>query len=388
MTSTVESNKSIDINNKEGSDNASSNTSNNNKASSSSIGSIMDTNSSNFKFILLVAMVLQNSLLALVGRYTRSSISASEMYVINHLVLTIEVGKLILSVVAEHYYTNGKLYQSFDTYIVKKPYDTLKSLVPALLYLLQNTLLYVALGNLTAPMFQVTYQGKLVTTAIVSVILLNRTYNIQQWICLIILSFGVAVVVLGEDGGKKKSAETENEQSLLLGLTCVTISCFSSAFAGVYFEKVLKTENKPGQVPPASLWMRNIQLSFFSILIAAFQGYLNETKNPTDSGEPYFYGFTFMVWTLVFIQSAGGLLVAAVMKYADNVLKGLATGVSVVLATFVSIVLFNTPITFQFTAGATLILSSAYYFSNPLPLSIQRIIDGKNKADDEAISLV
>lgn len=264
------------------------------------------TNGPNFKIILLIAMVLQNSLLALVGRYTRSSIPASEMYVINHLVLVIECGKLILSCIAEYFHTGGKLYQSFDTYIIKQQKDTLKSLVPALLYLLQNTLLYVALGNLTAPMFQVTYQGKLVTTAIVSVILLNRTYNIQQWICLIILSLGVAVVVLGEDSSKKKESDNMNEQNFILGLTCVTISCFSSAFAGVYFEKVLKTENKVGQIQPASLWMRNIQLSFFSIIIAAITGWYDEMKKPTPIDQSYFYGFTFLVWTLVFIQSAGG----------------------------------------------------------------------------------
>lgn len=334
------------------------------------------TNQNNFKIILLIGMVLQNSLLVLVGRYSRAGIDKADLYIVNHLVLTIEVGKFVLSCMAEYYHTSGNLMKSFSTYVFKKPQDTLNSLIPALLYLLQNSLLYVALGNLTAPLFQVTYQGKLVTTAIVSVLLLNRTYNVQQWICLVILSLGVAIVVLGESGGSSSSSSNKsNEQNLVLGLTCVTISCFSSAFAGVYFEKVLKTESKVGQVQQASLWMRNIQLSFFSVVIAAIQGMMTTDYNSVDAEKAYFHGFTVWVWVLVLLQSAGGLLVAAVMKYADNVLKGLATGVSVVVATTASIFLFGTPVNMQFTIGAAFILGSAYYFSNPLPISMQKFVD-------------
>lgn len=35
-------------------------------------------------------------------------------------------------------------------------------------------------------------------------------------------------------------------------------------------------------------------------------------------------------------QAVGGLIVAAVMKYADNILKGFATSLSIVLSSFVS----------------------------------------------------
>ena len=59
-------------------------------------------------------------------------------------------------------------------------------------------------------------------------------------------------------------------------------------------------------------------------------------------------------------------MVAAVIKYADNVLKGLATGVSVCFATAASFVLFRTPIGGQFSIGAAFILTSVYFFSNPI----------------------
>merc|ERR1719517_385855 len=102
--------------------------------------------------------------------------------------------------------------------------------------------------------------------------------------------------------------------------------------------------------------MRNVQLAFFSVLIAI--GQIFQQNNADDEPKPFCYGFTPWVWVLVMVHAGGGLLVAAIIKYADNVLKGLATGVAVVVSTICSMVLFNTPLTLQFTFGATLILSS------------------------------
>jgi UDP-sugar transporter A1/2/3 len=344
-----------------------------------------------FKLILLTGMVLQNSATVLVGRYTRTSVPKDELYVVNHLILVTEVGKLLLSCVFEYFTSNGKLMESIQTNILDRPKDALKILVPALLYLVQNSLLYVALSNLTAPIFQVTYQTKLVTTAMVSVVMLNRKYSTQQWICLVVLSIGVAIVVLGESSSvapaKTSTTTAGNTQSLMVGLMAVTVACVSSALAGVYFEKVIKTAGSEKQ-KPVSVWMRNIQLAFFTICTAFAQGLWTSMFHPHYGADAannaatavaaaaaaavpnsYFHGFTGWVWLLVALQAGGGLLVAAVIKYADNVLKGLATGVSVCFATLVSTILFGTPLSGQFTVGATAILISVYFFSNPMNTS-------------------
>jgi solute carrier family 35 (UDP-sugar transporter), member A1/2/3 len=320
--------------------------------------------SPSFKLILLTGMVLQNSATVLVGRYTRSSVPVDQLYVVNHLIVVTEVGKLLLSCLFEYAGTNGQLLQSIQTNIIDRPYDALKIMIPALLYLVQNSLLYVALSNLTAPVFQVTYQGKLVTTAVVSVLMLNRRYNFQQWVCLVVLSLGVAIVVLGEQGGSS-SKTPAGAQNVALGLVAVTIACLSSALAGVYFEKVVKTSSGEKQ-KPVSVWMRNIQLAGFTIVTALMQGAWSGSNSAQAVAKPYFHGFTAWAWILVGLQAGGGLLVAAVIKYADNVLKGLATGVSVCFATAVSYFLFGTALSSQFSVGAAMILLSVYVFSNPI----------------------
>ena len=319
-----------------------------------------------FKLMLLAGMVLQNSATVLVGRYTRAGVPAEDRYIVNHLIVVTEIGKLLLSCCFEWYSTGGKLKQSIQENIFDRPKDALKISIPALLYLLQNTLLYVALENLTAPLFQVTYQTKLVTTAIVSVIMLNRKYSFQQWVCLVTLSIGVTVVVLDQKSDDKK--EEKKGGNLFIGLAAVSIACLSSALAGVYFEKVIKAPSRGGDdnKKQVSVWMRNIQLAFFSIVTAIFSGFFAKQDEAIPKGVHYLHGFTFWPWVLVFLQAGGGLLVAAVIKYADNVLKGLATGVSVCFATIVSFIFFATPISMQFVVGATVILVSVYFFSNPI----------------------
>eukprot|EP00565_Helicotheca_tamesis_P007885 CAMPEP_0185724054 /NCGR_PEP_ID=MMETSP1171-20130828/657_1 /TAXON_ID=374046 /ORGANISM="Helicotheca tamensis, Strain CCMP826" /LENGTH=373 /DNA_ID=CAMNT_0028391829 /DNA_START=203 /DNA_END=1324 /DNA_ORIENTATION=+ len=353
-----------------------------------------------FRMILLTLMVFQNSSVVLVGRHTRSSVSKSDMYVVNHLILVCEFLKLVLSAILEHIVTDGQLMKSVKENIIDNPLDFLRTLVPSLLYLVQNSLLYIALSNLSAPLFQVTYQTKVLTTALISVIMLNRRYSLKQWICLFFLGIGVAIVLLGEGSAKISSEENadpksvvekveaevvepdEPAQSLFAGLFAVFIACISSALAGVYFEKVLKksTKNETGKErPPVSLWMRNIQLAFFSVIIAFVQFLM---LKGADLEKPFLYGFTAEVWILVILQAGGGLLVAAVIKYADNVLKGLATGVSVVVSTACAVIFFGTTLGVQFVCGASIILSSVYLFTNDIPSCLTRKRKGGEKENE------
>ena len=92
-----------------------------------------------------------------------------------------------------------RFQQELDTDIFKKPSDTLKVGVPALLYVVQNNLLFFALSKLDAATYQVTYQLKILTTAFFSVTMLNKRLDRIKWISLLLLTAGVALVQLPKD---------------------------------------------------------------------------------------------------------------------------------------------------------------------------------------------
>jgi UDP-sugar transporter A1/2/3 len=79
----------------------------------------------------------------------------------------------------------------------------------------------------------------------------------------------------------------------------------------------------------------------------------------------FLFGYTNMVWIAITVQSAGGILVALVIKYSDNIMKGFATSLAIILACIVSMMLFDFQLTFLFILGASLVIFSIFIYSKP-----------------------
>lgn len=204
---------------------------------------------------------------------------------------------------------------------------------------------------------QVTYQLKILTTAIFSVAMLKKQLGRLQWVALVILFVGVAIVQMQpENSGGSKSVATE--QSPVKGFVAVLISCFMSGFAGVYFEKILKGTRQ-------SVWLRNIQLGALGIVIGIITMYANDGAKVQEKG--FFNGYDMVVWFVVGLQSFGGLLVAVVVKYADNILKGFATSAAIVVSCVASMYFFDFQLSLQFTVGAALVMLAVYMYSKFVP---------------------
>lgn len=260
--------------------------------------------------------------------------------------------------------------------------DSWKLAIPAILYTLQNSLQFLAVSNLSAATFQVTYQLKILTTALFSVTMLGRSLSLRKWLSLLLLMVGVAVVQipsepevptlndlknghtgfhfprsisgifnLGSTPGNlgKRSATYEGIEedvamqhpqfNASIGLAAVLSACLLSGLAGVYFEKVLKDSNAK-----ASVWVRNVQLSFYSLFPALFVGVI--FKDGADiSKDGFFAGYNWVVWTTITFQALGGVIVALVVNYTDNIAKNFATSISIVVSFLASVWFFDFEIT-------------------------------------------
>jgi solute carrier family 35 (UDP-sugar transporter), member A1/2/3 len=175
--------------------------------------------------------------------------------------------------------------------------------------------------------------------------------------------------------GIKDDLDTGLKMNYSLGVTAVLVSAIVSGLTGVYFEKVLKDT-----ASSVSVWTRNIQLSFYSLIAALFVGVIfNDGGEIAKHG--FFDGYNGIVWAAVVFQAVGGVLTSLCINYADNIAKNFATSISIVISFVFSVFFFDFTVTFpvsrqrirykvsantlQFLIGTGLVLASTYMYSMP-----------------------
>ncbi|KAJ7685273.1 nucleotide-sugar transporter-domain-containing protein [Mycena polygramma] len=326
------------------------------------------------KYLSLVTLAVQNSMLTLIMHYSRVSTPPSRAYSPATAVLMNEILKGSISLVIAFLRLDvlapdlaGQTSSSLLTRVrrlvgdVFSP-DCWKLSIPAILYVIQNNLQFVAVSNLQAATFQVSYQMKILTTAGFSVLLLRKKLTSPQWIALLFLAIGVAVVQIQagavrvvEDGVPLEDTHTMNAMK---GFIAVATACLTSGLAGVYFEMVLKNSQ-------TDLWVRNVQLSLFSLLPALTPVFYLYASDPQDGWvSTLFHNFGGWAWATVSVQVFGGLLTALVIKYSDNILKGFATSLSIVISFLASVALFDFHITFTFITGSSIVLVATWLYNH------------------------
>lgn len=75
-------------------------------------------------------------------------------------------------------------------------------------------------------------------------------------------------------------------------------------------------------------------------------------------------GYNSLTFMVIGLQAFGGICVSLVMKYADNILKGFATTISIILSSLCSHFIFNdfSP-SLNFLLGASLVVLSTMMYS-------------------------
>jgi solute carrier family 35 (UDP-sugar transporter), member A1/2/3 len=311
--------------------------------------------------------VAQNTALVLTMRYSlvgSATPATDERYNPSTAIFCNEVLKLIICVAVVIFTHKPDIVKDVESADVKSsninalnvlmkntvysPKEMIKLAVPSLLYTIQNNLLFFALKNLEAATYQVFAQIKILTTAFFAVTMLGKKLTRKQWIALVCLTLGVALTQMNPN------SNSDSQSSSFWGLIAVVLACTTSGFTGVYFERILKSSN-------TNLWIRNIQLGITATVLALMNVYASDGAKVREHG--FLYGYGPAVWSVVCLQAAGGLLVAAVMKYADNILKGFATAMSIICSCLLSVLLFGFQPSGMFLSGASLVLGAIYLYS-------------------------
>ena len=210
---------------------------------------------------------------------------------------------------------------------------------------------------------------KILTTPAFSVALLRKSLSPTKWMALCFFALGAGVVQLQSVSASDPTHKSVNipvgsvhdaapvythTMSPLKGFDEVTAACFTSGLAGVYFEMVPKGSK-------ADLWVRNVQLSLFSLIPALFPVVFSDHRNSQGFFKDLLRN---LVGGTVAIQTFGSLTTAVVIKYSDNILKGFATSLAIILSFLASVTPFDFKFTPSFLVGTT-VLTATWMYNQP-----------------------
>ena len=247
------------------------------------------------KWVSLIFFIILNSALMIALRYCTIYSDPSTPYISSTAVLFSEIIKLLVSLALSlKFDANGDL-RSLVTVLnrgfIEEKNDCLRVAIPAVLYTIQNNLQYVIE---TAPLFQMLYHIKLLSSAIFYTTLLSQRLTVREWMAIIALMIGVSMV---------QSSEADVQQhhaTLLVGVESVVMACLISGLAGVYFEKILKSSK-------SSIWLVNIQLSLMCTGMALLTCWYEGFRDLEESGS-FVRGYNKYVIIVILLQSFTGLV--------------------------------------------------------------------------------
>jgi UDP-sugar transporter A1/2/3 len=314
--------------------------------------------------LALVILVIQNTSLVILLKLTNRK--DAELYSSSSVVLVTELLKLSICAFVAACHSKRNLTRALA---IRS--DQRLLLVPSVLYVIQNNLLFLGAKLLPTLVYVVCTQTKILATAFMSRLLLGTRISNVKYISLFFLGIGIFLVQRTED--KSTSAPQEGKlASEFIGMMAVFLASFTSGTAGIVLEKIYKGNKGPDRHRHGTIldknddvkytvWIRNVQLSLISLPFALFGAVLQLDDSSATRG--FMRGFDEFVWGVVICQTAGGIIIAFVMKFANNMLKCLAVAISICLCAIYSVATGSIALTSSLLAGICIVVAAVYVFS-------------------------
>lgn len=307
-----------------------------------------DTTISKTGLKVLALLAVQNCSKNILMRYVMKE---KPDFLLSTAVIVVEVLKLLFSAIYIQFALKQPAISTIVQFIKSDWENTMLLFVPAASYSFQMSLEYIAFANIDASTFSVLVQTKMLATAFFFRLVLKRQLLRRQIMSLILLTVGVMLCNMKASSGNEIGQENSNTTKGIMAT--LGIANFS-AFASVYTEKVIKaarkqqagSEKKNTQYGLAHM---QAQLAIVSLVLLGLYAVAKDFNTIVEMG--FFHNFNGPAFLSCLNSSIGGLIVAAVLKHANSVLKGYATAVSVVLTGVFSNLLFGTPLTILYGMG-------------------------------------
>lgn len=219
--------------------------------------------------------------------------------------------------------------------------------IPACIYLVMNIIKVVAARNLAPPIFQLLAASKIICTALASWLLMSKDLSSAQWAAMITLTVGVA---LGQQWDGAVGAEVPVAPALMMFFNSML-----SALAAVYTERVLKARGSAA----LTIFATNLHMSAHTLIVNIAKAAVWEVPVLVN-----FSSLGWRTWAALGNEAVNGILVSAIMRHADSIVKNYAFSTSIFATAALSVPILDYWPKPQFFAGAALVgVSMALYTS-------------------------
>ena len=294
-------------------------------------------------FIISFVLFLQNSSFAL----ARANIK--DVTPIPTVLLYVELIKFIFSL------THTRKH-------IKRNFENIYTVIPPLLcFIVMNLISYWTITVVSASYYTVMMQLKILWTILLTYIVLRKRYSFPQYISVIIICICCINISLKE--------QIINNDTTILALVGLIAETLLSCLCAVYMQKIIKNSFD-------ELWIRNTQMSFFSMLfyIVVIE-YFNLTFIPTKVGILF-----------SFLGAFGGILVALSLFYCGALTKVISTSTSIVLTTICETVIRKETLKFTLTCFYIIVsLSVLLYSTENMKTKVGEVGEVEEKEEKEEL---
>lgn len=248
-----------------------------------------------------------------------------------------------------------------------------------MLYCLYNNLIFINLRTYDPTTYFLLLQFRVVITGIIFQFLFKKRLTNLQWKSLLLLTTGCIVKQIDFTNYIHLAEESIFDKFLNHGIIFIFMQVFSSCFAGVYNEYLIKTADPQKRDQPLSIWIHNFYFCLQSILcnlifllfvrfnFLSIQNYVTNEFVDFDLKNI----LNFKVIMIISNNGAAGIVTSIFLKSMNSIMKTFASSVEIIFTAIFSLILLGDPISLMTVFSIFLILVSMWmYAKNPIKIAV------------------